>query len=481
MLVKNYQVLLLDDQVEFHQEMRATFRQHYIFDGARTIPELEKKLGETQYDLLLLDLVLDEESGERVGLSLIEKAQQLSPGLPVIVVTKDNDAETALEAINLGATNFLYKGKFNYDTWDRKFKKAIELAPDEAAAPADDKASKSGKNRTQTTIPAEAPHTFIGQSPKIMEIKRLLDALSEEPEITVLLTGETGVGKEVAARYLHRQGPRKARPFQAINLTTVQKTLLESTLFGHVKGSFTGADRDAEGIFAQAQGGVLLLDEIGEVDTNIQVKLLRFLEDRIIRPVGGSKDIQLDVQIIAATNRNLKEEVAKGNFREDLYHRIAAWTISIPPLRERKDDIALLLEYYAGMPLKSFFTPEALEKLLHYYWSGNVRALRNAVKFMATKRRIEGKHLADVSCLPDDVRDYIPSRAHSIEEQQALMLLRHIEEAFGASTRKQSVAEMVGLENIDNLRYRIKSYYHKYPALFEGLPLIRQHYPDIIS
>ncbi len=478
MLVKNYQVLLLDDQVEFHQEMRATFRQHYIFDGARTIPELEKKLVETQYDLLLLDLVLDEDSGERIGLSLIEKAKNLSPGLPVIVVTKDNDAETALEAINLGATNFLYKGKFNYDTWDRKFKKAIEYAPEEAPAPApkqtDSKAEKEA-------IPTEAPYTFIGQSAKIMEIKRLLDALSEEPEITVLLTGETGVGKEVAARYLHRQGPRKEKPFQAINLTTVQKTLLESTLFGHVKGSFTGADRDAEGIFAQAQGGILLLDEIGEIDPNIQVKLLRFLEDRIIRPVGSSKDIQLDVQIIAATNRNLKDEVARGNFREDLYHRIAAWTISIPPLRERKDDISLLLEYYAGGALKTIFTPEALEKLMHYNWSGNIRALRNAVKFMATKRRIEGKPLVDVSCLPDDVREYIPSRAHSIEEQQALMLLRHIEEAFGATTRKQTVAERVGLDNIDNLRYRIKTYFQKFPALFEGLPLIRQHYPDILG
>ncbi|NUO02597.1 MAG: sigma 54-interacting transcriptional regulator, partial [Saprospiraceae bacterium] len=236
MLVKNYQVLLLDDQVEFHQEMRATFRKHYIFDGARTIPELEKKLEETQYDLLLLDLVLDEDSGERIGLSLIEKAKILSPGLPVIVVTKDNDAETALEAINLGATNFLYKGKFNYDTWDRKFKKAIEGAPEELPGTAPKQQDfKSGKE----TGTAETPHSFIGQSPKIMEIKRLLDALSEEPEITVLLTGETGVGKEVAARYLHRQGPRKDRPFQAINLTTVQKTLLESTLFGHVKGAFT--------------------------------------------------------------------------------------------------------------------------------------------------------------------------------------------------------------------------------------------------
>ena len=173
MLVKNYQVLLLDDQVEFHQEMRATFRQHYIFDGARTIPELEKKLSETQYDLLLLDLVLDEDSGERVGLSLIEKAKHLAPGLPVIVVTKDNDAETALEAINLGATNFLYKGKFNYDTWDRKFKKAIEHVPGEGAAP-----KQTGSKVEKESIPPEAPHTFIGQSSKIMEIKRLLDALS---------------------------------------------------------------------------------------------------------------------------------------------------------------------------------------------------------------------------------------------------------------------------------------------------------------
>lgn len=479
MLVKNYQVLLLDDQIEFHQEMRATFRQHYIFDGARTAAELEKKLTETAYDLLLLDLVLDEDSGERIGLSLIETARTLSPGLPVIVVTKDNDAETALEAINLGAANFLYKGKFNYDTWDRKFKKAIEHAPELAEERRS--TSKSEKAQDREATPTEALHSFIGQSPKIMEIKRLLDALSEEPEITVLITGETGVGKEVAARYLHRQGPRKDKAFQAINLTTVQKTLLESTLFGHVKGSFTGADRDAEGIFAQAQGGVLLLDEIGEIDANIQVKLLRFLEDRIIRPVGGSKDIQLDVQIIAATNRNLKEEVAKGNFREDLYHRIAAWTIAIPPLRERKDDITLLLEYYAGAPLEEIFTPDSIEKLLHYSWSGNIRALRNAVKYMATKRRIEGKELVDASCLPDDVREYTPVRAHSIEEQQALMLLRHIEEAFGKSTRKQAVAEMVGLENIDNLRYRIKTYFQKYPALFAGLPVISQHYSDIVK
>ena len=382
MSIKNYNILIVDDDPEFHQQIRYAFRRNYIFEGAIDIEHLHKKLKEkAEYDLILMDLVLDD-SNKKIGLDLISEVKEQHPQIPIIVVTADREIDTVVKAMKVGAKDFLPKGDYDFEFWNQKFIEIIEggkLKAENRQLKAEVKRHRDQENKE---------YTFIGESSKIEEIKRLLRLVSGEPDITVLILGETGVGKEVAARFLHQHGARKDAPFQAVNLSAIQETLLESTLFGHKKGAFTGASRDMEGYFNQANGGILMLDEIGDINADIQIKLLRFLETKLIRPVGADQDVLLDVQIIAATHRNLQEEVEKGNFREDLYQRLKAMVIEIPPLRSRKMDIPLIMQHYlGGVKMNELLNNKALEMLLSYNWVGNIRELKNTLNYMLLREK----------------------------------------------------------------------------------------------
>lgn len=494
---KNYSILIVDDDPEFHQQVRYAFRRHYTFEGAVSPEHLEKKLIEnSKFDLLLMDLVLDE-SKKKVGLELISKVSKVYPEIPIIVVTADKRIETVVEAMKLGARDFLTKGDYEFEFWKKKFEEVIEsvnLKTENIKLKEEVK-----KHRAQE----DKDYLFVGQSPKVKEIKRVLKLVADEPEITVLLLGETGVGKEVAARYMHRYGSRKDKPFQAINLSAIQDTLLESTLFGHKKGAFTGATRDVEGFFHQADGGILMLDEIGDIDANIQIKLLRFLETKLIRPVGSEKDIKLDVQIITATHRNLAQEVQKGNFRADLYQRLKAMIVNIPPLRERKDDIELIMEHFLEQPARDVITEDALRRLIDYNWEGNIRELKNTLNYMLLRKKIMGSTQMDVDCLPAEILNYSPihetvvtttatpitatpqtmtTQPVSIDEEHALLDLQRIEAAMIHKNKvKKDVALELGFENTDNLRYRIKKYYEKHPHLFVKFPIISSSYKKVVK
>lgn len=492
---KNYSILIVDDDAAFHQELRFAFRRNFVFEGAISPNHLMKKMTEkSDYDLILMDLVLDNETKEKIGLELVAKLTAEYPAIPVIVVTADKDLDTVVEAMKAGARDFLAKGDYDYKFWYDKFTKVIEshqLKQENTAL-----RKEVQRHREE----AQREHLFIGDSPNIQEIKRILRLVSEEPEISVLLLGETGVGKEVAARYLHAHGARRDKPFQAINLSAIQDTLLESTLFGHKKGAFTGASKDMEGYFFQANGGILMLDEIGDIDANIQIKLLRFLETKLIRPVGADKDIQLDVQVVAATHRNLEEEVRKGTFRADLYQRLKAMVVTIPPLRERKQDIlAIMGHYLKGEDPKKVISPQALQLLLEYNWVGNVRELKNAINYMLLRKKILNRPIVDPDCLPVEINTYTPtttittdaeeltqsSYTHkelSINEEHALLDLRRIESALIARNKvKKDAAIDLGLENTDNLRYKIKKYYQKHPQLFSSFPIISAAYRRIVK
>ncbi|MEL6661298.1 MAG: sigma-54 dependent transcriptional regulator, partial [Bacteroidota bacterium] len=337
---KNYHILIVDDDTEFHQQIRYAFRRQFLFSGAVNEEQLLQKLGESSdFDLLLLDLVLDESEAKK-GLDLIPQIVSQYPELPVIIVTGDRSIDTVVTAMKLGAKNFLVKDDFDFDYWEQRFTEVIEgskLKQENRELRAEVDRRRAEENEA---------YPFIGESPQIQEIKRILKLVSEEPDVTVLITGETGTGKEVAARYLHAHGARQKGPFQAVNLSAIQDTLLESTLFGHKKGAFTGASRDMEGYFSQANHGILMLDEIGDIDQNIQIKLLRFLETKLIRPVGSDQDVLLDVQVVTATHRDLAGAVQEGRFRADLFQRLKAMVIELPPLRARRDDIPLLLGHY---------------------------------------------------------------------------------------------------------------------------------------
>ena len=491
MSVKNYNILIVDD-AEFHQQIRYAFRRNYVFEGAISFEHLNKKLSEKKdYDLILLDLVFDD-SKEKIGLEQIPELNNKYPDIPIIVVTADKEIDTVVNAMKYGARDFLTKGDYDFDFWNKKFIETIEGSK----LKAENKQLKEEVKRHREQ--ANKEFTFIGESAKSRQINRFLRLVSQEPDITVLITGETGSGKEVAARYLHQHGARKDRPFQAINLSAIQKTLLESTLFGHKKGAFTGATRDMEGYFSQANNGILMLDEIGDIDANIQIKLLRFLETKLIRPVGADKDLLLDVQVVAATHRNLQDEVEKGNFRTDLFQRLKAVIIEVPPLRERREDIPLILQHYLpDQYLEDVFAPEALEKLISYNWVGNIRELKNAINYMLLRKKINDKKWVDIDCLPVEIQQFDPSmaiqkpdslteektiRPLSIEEEHALMDLKKIEEALIRKNKvKKDVATELGFENTDNLRYKIKKYFDKHPHLFDAFPFIRESYHRIVK
>ncbi len=488
---RNYSILIVDDDPEFHQQIRYAFRRNYTFEGAVNTDNLERKLKENgNFDLILMDLILDS-SKQKIGLELIPKLRKSHPDIPIIVVTADKEIDTVVQAMKLGARDFLTKGDYDFEYWNKKFTEIIEsskLKSENLLLRAEVK-----KHRAQRS----KDFAFIGESEKIQEIKRILRLVSEEPDISVLLAGETGVGKEIAARYLHQHGARQDKPFQAVNLSAIQDTLLESTLFGHRKGAFTGATRDVEGYFSQANGGILMLDEIGDIDANIQIKLLRFLETKMIRPVGADKDIQLDVQIVAATHQNLAEQVEKGIFRADLYQRLKAMIIEIPALRDRKEDIPLIMEHYLeGQTMEDVLTPKAIQLLMNYDWVGNIRELRNTINYMLLRKKIKGRMMIDEDCLPVEIQEFAkqtsPIIYHndeneesgevSIEEEHALLDLKRIEMAMLQKNKvKKDVAIELGLENTDNLRYRIKKYYDKHPHLFPQFPLICHCYRKIIK
>ncbi len=495
---RNYNILIVDDDLEFHKDTRLALRQNYHFDGAVDKGSMMAKLNANQYDLLLLDLVLTEGSNEKEGLDILPEVYAKQAGLPIVIITADANVETVVKAMKSGAADYIHKEDLNYDILDKKFQKIIRSRNLED----ENIQLKEEIKRLRSSQSVEYP--FIGESKNIKLIKKTLRIVSEEPNLTILITGETGVGKEVAARFLHRHGVRSNKPFQAVNLSAIQKTLLESELFGHVKGAFTGATRSKEGYFRQANGGVLMLDEIGDIDQNIQIKLLRFLETKLIRPVGSDEDFKLDIQIVAATHKDLRSEVSKGNFREDLFQRLKAKIIHVPPLRERKEDIPLIVRHYLESQnlTTDILHEEVMAMLYQYPWKGNVRELRYAIDGMLLEMRILEKNKVDLECLPVDIQNYspfqeiVPSESQppespngfgsvdslDAERQKALIDLSNIENALIRRNKvKGDVATDLGYKSSDNLRYRIKTYYDKFPELFDNFPTICNCYRRVVT
>ena len=485
---KRYKILVVDDNKDDREHVRIAFLRHYDFyfaDSADKMREVLKK--DYAIDLILLDLNLP----EPIGIDLIPEIQLLRPGVPIVIMTGDNEVKTARKAFNAGADDFLQKDEYNRDEWKAVFDKALKSREAQREL-------KKLKAKEQTYKEKDSQeYSFIGNSDKILEIKRTLQVIANEPNVTVLLLGETGTGKEVAARYLHSQGLRQEQPFIGVNLSAIQDTLLESTLFGSVKGAYTGSTRDVEGYFRQANGGILMLDEIGDINADIQIKLLRFLENRLIRPVGGDKDVRLDVQIVAATHQNLGRLSQNGKFRADLLQRLKTFTETLPPLRERREDIVPILKHYLGpnQSYEALLDKTALRLLQDYYWPGNIRELRNAVSYMLLRLKILGRSTANEECLPQEIREYdgrapmpqVEKDDHTVrsrEEELALINLRRIEEALRMKNKvKQDAADMLDYKSADSLLYALKVAYKDFPGLFREFefPFIRASYKQIFK
>src|SRR3972149_5018452 len=371
MAISKGRILIVDDEESMGRFMQIMLQKEgYEVTPTLTGSEALKILRQKEYDLVIADLMMPEMN----GLKLLSEVKQQNSNVDFIVMTAFASVDTAIEAMKKGALDYVTK-PFKVD----EIKLAISKSFEQKQLKAEDQELKR-RLKQEFTL-----DSFMGNTAEIVKIKQMVEKIAQT-ETTVLLLGESGTGKELIARAVHSCSPRANQPFVSIHCAALPESLLESELFGHCKGSFTGAIKDKEGLFKVADGGTFFLDEIGETSPAIQVKLLRVLEQKEITPVGETKKIPVDVRLIAATNSNLEEEVKNGKFRADLFYRLNVILIDLPPLRNRKEDIPLLSYYFIQkyclqLNLKEKkLASETLEILAEYPWPGNVRELENSLE-----------------------------------------------------------------------------------------------------
>lgn len=357
--------------VEDEKSMRAILQMFFenegfnvstASDGIEALSMIEEDI----FDVIVTDIKMPKLD----GMELLKKVKEISPATMVIMITAFGTKESAIEAMKIGAYDYINK-PFNMDELRIIVKRALEKK----------KLTEEVSLLRQKIETTYALENIIGQSPKMQELFKIIPKIAQSSS-HVLISGESGSGKELFARALHNLSQRKDKNFVTINCSAFPEGLLESELFGHMKGAFTGALYNKQGLFEIADGGTLFLDEIGEMPLNLQVKLLRVIENGTFRRVGGTNDIKVDIRIISATNKDLKEEAEAGRFREDLYYRLNVIPLKIPPLRERKEDIPLLIDYFLKKICNSEkrFTNGAIRLLMEYPWKGNVRELENVIE-----------------------------------------------------------------------------------------------------
>jgi DNA-binding NtrC family response regulator len=441
-------ILIVDDESNaraalseiLHDEGYAT---ETAADGFKALGKLE----EFTPDVVLTDLKMPGLD----GIAFMEKARAASPGTVFVVMTAFGTISSAVDAMKKGADNYLLK-PLDMDTLGVVVERSVEKAHllQEARALRDRLRERNAFSH------------IVSADPKMNAVLDLVAQIGPS-KASVLITGESGTGKELIAEAIHLASPRSKAPFVRLHCAALAETLLESELFGHERGAFTGALARREGRFKQADGGTLFLDEIGEISPAVQVKLLRFLQERAFERVGGNETLRVDVRIIAATNRDLQAEIARGRFREDLFYRLNVVTVELPPLRERRGDIAALASFflrkYAAENGKAIetFSDDALDAMLAYRWPGNVRELENAVEravVLCESNVVESRHLP-ANVVPAAVRDAMPPvPGSSIAELERWAILKTLEACSGSTSK---AATVLGLSP-RTIQYRLQQY-----------------------
>ena len=412
-------VLVVDDDRSMCELMQAALekRGHEVEACTHGAEALEL-ISNRDFGAVVTDLNLEKMS----GLDICKYVTENRPEVPVLVVTAFGDMSSAIAAIRAGAYDFLNKPLEM---------EALHLAVDRALQHR--RLREEVKRLTEEVGHARTAGELVGKSPAMRKVYELIGRVSDT-DSSVLLTGESGTGKELVARALHSQSDRANRPFIAINCAAVPANLLESELFGHVRGAFTDAKTSRKGLFERAHGGTVLLDEIGEMPMAMQPTLLRVLQERRLRPVGGSTEISFDTRILAATNRDLESDVEEGRFREDLFYRLNVVEIHVPPLRTRGNDILQLAQHFVdvlskrmGKPVEGI-TAEAAKKLLDYDWPGNVRELENAIERAVTLTRFDRITVED---LPERIGSYQSTRINPIDvDAEQVLPLEELEKRY---------------------------------------------------
>ena len=442
-------VLVVDDE----QLIRWSLSERLTAEGctvveAGTAREALERFG-ADVDLVLLDYRLPDSDGLRV----LKKMKAAEPDVPIILLTAFSSIETAVEAMKQGAYHYANK-PFNLDEIALVVAKALET---------------TALRREVRSLRASRSEPYglsriVGEAPAMQTLRALLQRIAASPGSTVLLTGESGTGKDLAAKVIHYNSDRAARPFMNITCSALPEALLESELFGHERGAFTDARQQKTGLLESAEGGTVFLDEISEMVPALQAKLLRFLEEKAFKRVGGAADIRVDVRVVAATNRDLEDAVQQGKFREDLYYRLNVMQVQLPPLRQHASDVPLLVSFYVDQFNREFrkhvrgASAEALDLLRGYRWPGNIRELRNAVEramLLVDGEWLEPAHFPMAVSRRSAAGTYdLPDEGVSLEQVERELVTQALKRTGWNHTK---AAALLGL-NRDQIRYRIEKF-----------------------
>ena len=451
----NIDILVVDDDISHCTILQALLRGWgYNVALANSGRQALEQVREQVFDLVLCDVRM----AEMDGIATLKEIKALNPAIPVLIMTAYSSVETAVEALKTGALDYLIK-PLDFDNLQATLEKAL-----------------AHTHSVDAETPAVSASQFgmVGKSPAMQHLLSEI-ALVAPSEATVLIHGDSGTGKELVARAIHASSARSEKPLVTLNCAALNESLLESELFGHEKGAFTGADKRREGRFVEADGGTLFLDEIGDMPLMLQAKLLRAIEAREILPIGASSPIQVDIRIISATNQNLAQFIAEGKFREDLFYRLNVIPITLPPLRERQEDIELLVHYFLHLHTRRLgsvypgIAPDVVEILRKHRWPGNLRELSNLMEYLVNV--VPSGEVIDSTLLPpnllnngtteqSDVTEV--SEAHlslddaggtALEEMEKQM----IREALSRHNSKKEVADELGI-GIATLYRKIKKY-----------------------
>ena len=452
-------ILVVDDERGMREFLNIMLQKEgYGVTSAGSGKEALEYISQKTFDIVITDIRMP----DITGIDIIKTVKESTPETIVIMITAYASTETAVEAMKQGAYDYITK-PFKIEEIKLIVRNALEkrrLREENLIL----------KKKIEEWTATGFIGGIVGKSPSVIRIIELMVKIADSPS-NVLITGESGTGKELIARAIHHYSYRKDRPFVAINCSAIPEGLFESELFGHIKGAFTGAIANKEGIFESANGGTIFLDEIGDIPQSFQVKLLRVLDDKIIKRVGGNQEIKIDVRIVAATNKDLKKAIAEGAFREDLFYRLDVIPIEMPPLRERKEDISLLIEHFLskfnrilGGEVKST-SPDAMERLVNHSWKGNVRELENVIERAVT---LGSGPVIDLKIIEECLQRTIPYKTRIsvdipldgidleglLTEIEKDLLLKALDKARGV---KKDAAELLRLD-FRSFRYRLAKY-----------------------
>ena len=422
-------ILIVEDDITFSLMLTTWLgKKGFVVRPSSSVSDAKRRLGEEAFDLVISDLRLPDSD----GIDLLKWLKSTHPSLPLIMMTSYAEIQTAVQAMKLGAADYIAK-PLNPDELLGKIKELVRV---EEKAPA--------------RVPvSSAPDLYIeGQSQAARQLYEHV-RLVAPTDMSVLVTGASGTGKEYIARRIHEQSNRSKAPFVAVDCGAIPKELAASEFFGHVKGSFTGAIENKTGAFVAAQGGTIFLDEIGNLTYEVQVQLLRALQERKVKPIGSNQEIAINVRLISATNENLRQAIEKGDFREDLYHRINEFTIRIPDLKERKEDLLLFANHFLDLANSELqkdiigFDNDTMQLFQSYSWPGNLRQMKNVIKYatlLATGRYITRKEL------PEELTENLPSHTNiqlkNVEHERDL-IRKALQECGNNKTR---AAQLLGID-----------------------------------